>query len=197
MASVDLRNVQVLFLEMQPAVVASVRTIDQKVLCNAAGAVLQISRALELPTIASVVPIGSAAPELIEELSLLPPSTRTTITPFSDNGQRARIQEAGRKVLAVGGVSSEIAVLNTVLAARKAGYEVHVLMDCCGGLDERTEATALRQIELAGAIPSNVSSFFTAMVDDMATTEGGAIMGALAKLWSWDVDGEAAAPLQG
>lgn len=194
MASIDPRHVQVLLLEMQPAVVAAVRTIPQEMLRKAVAAVRRISSEFEVPTLASVVPLGSAPPELILELAALRAVMRTTITPFRDSALRAQLAEADRKVLAVCGVSSEIAVLNTVLDARRDGYEVHVLLDCCGGLSERTEAAALRRMERAGAVPSNVSSFFTGMIDDMATPQGGAVMGALAEMWGWKVESEAPAP---
>ncbi len=187
MASINSENVQILLLEMQPVVIASVRTVSPDVLRKAASAVRQAGEALGLPILASVVPLGPASPELIGELASIPPAVRTTITPFGDNAQCGRMKAAGRMVLAVGGVSSEIAVVNTVLEARREGYDVHVLLDCCGGLSQRSETGALRQMELAGAVPSNVSSFFTAMIDDMATAKGGAVMGALAELWSWNV----------
>ena len=196
MATIIPDQVQVLLLEMQPATIAAIRTAPQDVLRKAAAAVARISDSLGLPMLASVVPLGSAEPELIAELAALQPITRTTITPFGANAQRARLEAAGRKVLAVGGVSSEIAVLNTVLDALGEGYEVHVLLDCCGGLSERSDAAALRRMELAGAVPSNVSSFFTSMIDDMATPQGGSVMGALAEMWGWNAEGDAPADAQ-
>jgi Isochorismatase family len=64
----------------------------------------------------------------------------------------------------IGGVSSEIAILHSVLGARRRGYELFVLTDCCAGLGQRTEASAFHQMQAAGATLSNLSSFFTGFV---------------------------------
>jgi uncharacterized protein (TIGR02246 family) len=179
-------NVQIVLLEMQPTIVDSSRTCSSAALRRAAEAVKTTADALGIPILASVVPLGEEDPALIEELGFLSPLARTTISLFGNEQARSKIASSGRKVLAVGGVSSEIAILHTVLDARRAGYDVHLLMDCCAGLSDRSETAALKQMEAAGAVASNVSSFFTGLVDNMTSDAGRAVMDAMAKLWSWE-----------
>ena len=196
MSALTADDVQIVFLEMQPVIVASSRTHSSVALRRSAAAVKAMADALYIPVLASVVPLGEEDPALIEELGAVTPLVRTTISLFGHEQARNKVAAAGRKILAIGGVSSEIAILHTVLDARREGYEVHLLMDCCGGLSDRSEAAALKQMEAAGAVASNVSSFFTSLIDDMTSNAGRTLMGAIAKLWSWNSgnDGEAPRP---
>jgi nicotinamidase-related amidase len=63
-------------------------------------------------------------------------------------------------------------VLRAVLDARAQGYEVLVPVDACGGMSQRTEGAALRQIEAAGAITTSVVSIATKLVPDFTTDLG-------------------------
>ena len=131
------------------------------------------------------MPFEGRLPQLIEELTDVEPRIRSVVSPFADQPTAAALRDTRRRTLVIGGVSSEIAVLHAVLDARRDGYEVHVLVDLCGGLSVRTEASAFGQMSAAGATLSNVSSFFTGRIGDLVSPEGKAVMGGLALLWSW------------
>lgn len=177
----------ILLLELQPEIVKSSKTVPEDALRRAIGALVSAGQDLGIPALASVVPLGSAAPTLIGEAGKLSPFVRTTISAFDDARISDAIGSSGRRLLLLAGVSSEIAVLQSAIDARRRGFEVHVLADCCGGLSKRTEATAFRQIEQAGGVISNVSSCLTSFVSDMATPAGQTVMAALAELWSWEL----------
>jgi hypothetical protein len=53
-----------------------------------------------------------------------------------------------------------------------AGYRAYVPVDACGGLSQRTEDAALRQIEAAGGVTTSVVSLVTAMAPDAAQELG-------------------------
>jgi len=61
-----------------------------------------------------------------------------------------------RKTLVIAGFATEVAVLQTALDARKAGYTVYVAVDATGSRSGRTEHAAMQQMEMAGAIPTSV-----------------------------------------
>jgi nicotinamidase-related amidase len=82
------------------------------------------------------------------------------------------IERSGRKMLIVAGFMMEAVVLDTVLDARAAGYEVLVAVDACGSPCLRTEQAVLRQMESAGAIPTSVVSIGTKLSPDFATDKG-------------------------
>ncbi|PXB00043.1 hypothetical protein DMC47_00040 [Nostoc sp. 3335mG] len=185
MNAAKISDLLILFVEMQPPIVASASTQSAAAVRRTSVALKQIADDLEIPVIASAVPLGDEAPTLIDELASVEVQVRTSVSVVADDACRHRIAEHGRKTLVLAGVSSEIAILHTALDARGAGYEVAVLIDCCGGLSRRTEATALDQMRMAGVQVTNTSSFFTGMFSDMTSLEGRAVMGALAELWSW------------
>ena len=188
MLPVSSDDVQIVLVEAQPPIVAFSRTQPEGDLRKAIATVRRIAGALSIPMTITTVSLSAEPPALLQELGGAQAWLRSIISPLGDTNLREHIKRVARRTLAVGGMSSEIAILRTVLDARELGYEVHLLMDCCGGLSLRTEAAALDQMKAAGAVISNVSSFFSSQVDDTKSPAGESVMGALADLWSWSVD---------
>ncbi len=62
--------------------------------------------------------------------------------------------------------------MHAVLDALKSGYQVLVPVDACGGMSERTEQAAFRQVEAAGAITTSVVSIATRLSPDFTTEQG-------------------------
>jgi nicotinamidase-related amidase len=181
-----LTDAVIVFCEMQPSIVAFSRTYPETQLRRAAALLSATAETLAIPVFTAVVPLGAdLQPELIAELAGHRPRARSAVGIFDDEDLRREIAATGRKLVALAGVSSEIAILHAALGARREGYDVHVLVDGCGGLSERTERSAFGQIEAAGAMLSNISSFLTGLVPDMGSPEGQAVMGGLADLWGW------------
>lgn len=178
-------EVQILLLELQPAIVAASQTVPGDRLRRAAATLMEVARAAGIPVTASVVPLDGQPLDLVEELAGVDRLARTTVGAFDDPALSDRIAAPGRKVLIIGGVSSEIAVLHAVLGARRAGHDVEVLLDLCGGLDPRSEQAAFERMWREGAQASSVSSFATGLITDMTTTVGSAIMQALDRHWRW------------
>ena len=126
-------DAQMLLLEIQPAITAASRTQPDAALRQAAAAAWNLAAVLGIPILASTVPIGGAVPALVDGLRPLEPHMRSAVGLFDDGQARSRIAANGRSVLAIGGVSSEIAVLHAVLGARRAGYDVHVPVTAAAG----------------------------------------------------------------
>ena len=168
-------STQLLLCDLQPAIVARSKTIDPGVLNKSAGVLLEVAKLFSLPTTLSVVPEGDKAPELIPELrdsGFTQEKLRATASPFLDGATKNSLAQSRRKVLIIGGVATEAVVLHAVLDARAEGYEVLVPVDACGGMSERTEQAALRQIEAAGAITTSVVSIATKLAPDFTTDLG-------------------------
>jgi nicotinamidase-related amidase len=102
---------------------------------------------------------------------------RTQTTAFADAALVAELQKTGRKVLVLAGVASEIVVQRTALDALAARFEVHVAVDACGGLSQRTEEAAWRRIVSAGAATTSVTTFAAELAGDFTTEAGGATLG--------------------
>ena len=168
-------SAQLLLCDLQPEIVARSKTIDRDVLCKSAGVLLEIAKLFSLPTTFSVVPEGNKAPELISELrgsGFAQEKLRASASPFFDEATKNLLAQSRRNVLVIGGCATEAVVLHAVLDARAQGYQVLVPVDACGGLSERTEQAALRQIIAAGAITTSVVSIGTKLAPDFTTDLG-------------------------
>jgi hypothetical protein len=178
-------SAQLLLCDLQPEIVARSKTIDRDVLSKSAGVLLEIARLFSLPTTLSVVPEGDKPPELISELrgsGFAQEKLRASASPLFDEATKNLLAESKRKVLIIGGFATEAVVLHAVLDARTQGYDVLVPVDVCGGMSERTEQAALRQIRAAGAITTSVVSIATKLAPDFTTDLGKSLFNIVQRL---------------
>ena len=179
------QSTQVLLCDLQKQIVARSKTTDRETLAKSAGVLLDLAKLFALPTTLSVVPEGEKAPELIPELrnsGFAQEKLRSSASPFTEPSTAEALARPGRKVLVVAGFATEVVVLHAVLDARKQGYLVLIPVDVCGGMSERTEQAALRQIEAAGAISTSVVSIATKLAPDFTTDLGKQMFGIVQKL---------------
>lgn len=175
----------IVLTDLQPEIVRRSRTNSETSLRRASGILRDAAGALGIPVLQSVIRLGpGTTSEVISELDGGEPLIRSTVGVFDHDESRNAIRAHGRTVVAVGGVSSEVAVLHAVLGARRLGYPVHVLVDVCGSLDERTEAAAFKRMEAAGATLSSIPSLITELTPDLDSPGFGAMLGLLSRLWS-------------
>jgi hypothetical protein len=168
-------SAQVLFCDLQKQIVARSKTTEPDALRQSAGVLLQLAKLFRLPTTLSVVPEQEKAPESIPELrngGFAPEKLRASASPFRDEATIQRLAGTDRKVLILAGFATEVVVLQAALDGRKQGYEVLVAVDACGGMSERTEQAALRQMEGAGVLISSVVSIATKLAPDFTTDQG-------------------------
>ena len=167
---------QILLCDLQKQIVARSKTMQPAGLSKSAGVLLQLAKLFSLPAILSVVPEDGKAPELIPELEVgygtVPHFLRSSANPFLDQNTRNALAKNDRKTMIIAGFATEAVVLYAVLDAVKAGYKVIVPVDACGGLSERTEQAAFRQIEAAGAVTTSVVSIAIALAPDFTTDLG-------------------------
>ncbi|MFB4300550.1 isochorismatase family protein [Actinomadura sp. NTSP31] len=168
---IDQRTVQLVFADLQDSIVALSRTNAPETIRRSAGVLGGIAQTLDIPFTVSVAP-RPGGPGVIAELPETPPFVRSGPCCWDDPAWREAIDAEARKTLAICGVTSEIVVLHTALDALADGYDVIVLVDASGGLSERTENAALRQIEAAGGTVTSVASFVTSMVRDFSNPTG-------------------------
>ncbi|MCU1263141.1 MAG: hypothetical protein JWO80_6026 [Bryobacterales bacterium] len=179
------QSTQVLLCDLQKQIVARSKTTDMETLAKSAGVLLELAKLFALPTTLSVVPEGENPPELIPELrnsGFAQEKLRASTSPFTEPSTVEVLARSERKVLVIGGFATEVVVLHAVLDARKRGYQVLVPVDACGGMSERTEQAALRQIEAAGATTTSVVSIATKLAPDFMSDLGKQMFGIVQKL---------------
>ncbi|WP_207621089.1 isochorismatase family protein [Streptosporangium minutum] len=174
----DHRAIQIVFADLQDSIVTLSRTNSPETIRRSAGVLGKVAQALDIPFTVSVAP-RPGGPGVIAELPETLPFVRSGPSCWEDEAWREAIAAEARKTLTICGVTSEIVVLHTALDALADGYDVLVLVDASGGMSERTENAALRQIEAAGGTVTSVASFVTSMVRDFTTPTGRGVITAL------------------
>ncbi|WP_327085314.1 isochorismatase family protein [Nonomuraea sp. NBC_01738] len=175
----DQNSVQIILADLQDSIIGASRTCPPEDIRRAVTTITGVARVLGLPVTVSAAP-RPGGPGVIEEIPKdAPLFVRTGPSCWDDEAGRAAIENHGRPVLALCGVTSEIVILRTALDALAAGYQVQVLVDACGGLGERGESAAFRQIEAAGGVVTSVPGFVADMVRDFTTPQGREVIAAL------------------
>lgn len=170
------KEVQLLFADLQPQIVERSKTTDPKMIAQSAAVLAQLAKVFSLPIAISVVPEGGEAPVLIPELAKeateAPQFIRASASPSLDEKTKLALEANARKTLVIAGFATEVVVLHSVVGAIEAGYRVIVPVDACGGMSERTESAALRQIEAFGGEVSSTATIATSLEPDFTTDLG-------------------------
>jgi nicotinamidase-related amidase len=167
-------NAAVLFLDLQSEIVANSRTVPLARLRVRAAALAKLAALHALPVFASSVPPGGEyLRDVLEPLPTLKPRPRTQTSAFADDGLVDLLRTSGRTVLVLSGVATEIVVQRTALDALEAGFDVHVAVDACGGVDPRTEEAAWRRIVQAGGVTTSCTTFGAELTGDFSGEIGG------------------------
>jgi nicotinamidase-related amidase len=100
-------------------------------------------------------PSGPLYPELVDVIGAeqLVIERAGNFNSFLDPAFAAAVREQGRPKLAIGGVSTEGCVLQTVLGGLREGYEVYVVADACASISRETHDTSIQRMAMSGAIP--------------------------------------------
>ncbi|MFI6966165.1 isochorismatase family protein [Streptomyces sp. NPDC050255] len=175
---IDHRTVQVVFADLQDSVVGLSSTNSPETIRRSAGVLGRITQTLNIPFTVSVAP-RPGGPGVIAELPRATPFVRGGSCCWDDGAWREAIAARARGTLVICGVTSEIVVLHTALDALAGGYDVVVPVDACGGMSERTENAAFRQIEAAGGTVTSVAGLVTGMVRDFTDPTGRNVITAL------------------
>jgi hypothetical protein len=167
---------QILFVDIQPEIVGSSKTNPPDKLVQSAVAIARIGKLFGLPMHASVVPTGAGEPRLVPELAAeltgVTPLTRTMAPVFDDPPTADAIARTGRHDLVICGVVTEVAVLLACFGAVARGHEVHVPVDACGGITQRTEEAAFRRIESFDANTAATVTLGAVLAMDLGSPKG-------------------------
>ncbi len=171
-------NVAIIFLDLQTEIVKNSRTVPVEQLRVRAAGLAKLAALHGLPAYASSVPPGGEyLADVLEPLAGLQPRPRTETTAFADAGLVELLRAGGRSIFVLSGVASEIVVQRTALDALAAGFSVHVAVDACGGISERTEDAAWRRIVQAGGVTTSTTTLIAELAGDFTTELGGKSLG--------------------
>ncbi len=161
-----------LFADLQAGIVDLSRTRPLDKLRKSVAGLATLAKIYAMPFVVSGVRgADGAEPPMLAEieqaLGSYPVHYRTTCDSFRNAGIVEAIRATGRKTLLIAGVATELAVQLPALTATAQGYRVFVVLDACGGVDERSEDAALRRIAQAGASTVSVFTLAGELIEDL------------------------------
>ena len=147
------------FIDNQTGLMASVETFDPDRLRQAVLALRHIAGIYGLPVILTASdPSNPQGPgPVIPELTTAFPDSeviaRTAIGAWDDPGFVAAVEASKRRQLIVSGIATDAGVSFTALGAKRAGYEVFVVVDACASWSSAAHDSGLMRMTAAGIIP--------------------------------------------
>ncbi|MEN5033128.1 isochorismatase family protein [Pseudomonas sp. TWI929] len=162
-------------------------TVSQQSLTRSAGALARLAEIFDIPTIALCIPKGedtdpTIIPEITNARSTFQQIRRTRPDSFESEAFCSALEATGRNTLILCGVATEIVVQWLALSGIANGYQVHLVVDACGGLSERTEQASLRRMEAAGVVMTSVASLAGEISGDFVTSPGREAIGVVYQL---------------
>ena len=128
-----------------------------------------------------LLPVDSIALSVGRDPSLSRSSGSRTASVADEKTEEA-LAANRRNTLIISGFATEAVVLHAATVAIAGGYRVLIPVDACGGLSERTEAAAFRQIEAFGGETTSVVTLATALVPDFSSDLGQRLVSILQQL---------------
>jgi nicotinamidase-related amidase len=156
-----IENSLVLLIDHQPGVALAIQSIDLGLLVNNVAGLAQAAKDLGVPTVLTTVgaqgsvlvdPIFKEISDIFPEIT---PIDRPSSHAWSHPDVRAAVDATGRKKLIMAGLVTEVCLTQSVLAARKDGFDVYFVSDCSGGVTKEAHDDAKVRMTMAGAKPIN------------------------------------------
>ena len=171
---ITIDNSVLIFIDHQPWVAFSVKSIDAGLLVNNLAGLAASAKALDVPTILTTVgakgilndpPIKGLA-DVIPDVT---PIDRVSTNAWEDI--REAVAATGRKTLLIAGLWTEVCLAQTAISAMKDGYRVFFVSDCSGGMSVEAHEDAKKRLVQAGATPINWMAVICEWTPDYTSDE--------------------------
>lgn len=150
-------NSAMLFVDHQPQMFFGVQSIDRQILINNVVGLAKAARIFKVPTVLTTIAAESFSGPILPQLQgVFPdkkPIDRSNMNAWEDDKFVAEVKKIGRKKLIIAGLWTEVCVAFPAISALEAGYEVYVVADACGDVNEMSHDMAMQRVIQAGAVP--------------------------------------------
>lgn len=130
-------------------------SMDAVTLRNNAALVAHAARLFEVSTILTTVAEESFSGLIFREFKETLPDVevmdRTTMNTFEATNIVIRVNAIGTSRIVLGGLWTSVCVVGMVLSAIDQGFEVYVIADACGDVNDESRGRAMDRRVLAGA----------------------------------------------
>jgi nicotinamidase-related amidase len=150
-------NCVVTMIDLQPQMLFGVANFDRQTVINNNVALAKAVRVFEVPFVLSTVETksfsGGTWPQVLAALGSPAPIERTSMNSWDDKNFVAAVEKTGRKKIVLTGLWTETCVALPTIQAIHDGYEVYVVEDCCGDVNQLSHDNAMKRVIQAGAKP--------------------------------------------
>lgn len=166
------QNSQLIIIDHQPQMAFGVQSIDRQALKNNVVALAKSAKTFKVPTTITTVETESFSGHTYPEiLAVLPDNKiieRTSMNSWDDDTFVAAVKATGRKKLLLTGLWTETCIALPTIQAIHDGYEVYVVEDCCGDVNQLSHDNAMKRMIQAGATPVTALSVMLELQRDWA-----------------------------
>lgn len=150
-------NCVVAIIDLQPQMLFGVANFDRQSIINNNIVLAKAARVFNVPVVISTVETKSFSGYMWPQIQAIfpdrKPVERTTMNSWDDKNFVAAIEKTGRKKIVLSGLWTETCVALPTIQAIHDGYEVYVVEDCCGDINQLSHDNAMKRVVQAGARP--------------------------------------------
>jgi nicotinamidase-related amidase len=150
-------NCVVAIIDLQPQMLFGVANFDRQMIINNNVALLKAAKVFEIPVVLSTVETKSFSGNMWPQIQAIFPNQtpieRTSMNSWDDKNFVAAIERSGKKKIVLTGLWTETCVALPTVQAIHDNYEVYVVEDCCGDVNQLSHDNAMKRVIQAGAKP--------------------------------------------
>src|SRR5258707_5809196 len=169
------QNAAFLFIDYQPAQLATIRSMDSALLLKNAVSTVKTIKTFGVPVVHSTVNVasgqGTTLPELAELLADDKPLDRTTVNSWEDIEFLEAVRATGRRKLVICALWTEVCMAFTALDALREGYDVYPVVDAIAGTSPEAHRAGLDRVVQAGGQPISWVSLACELQRDWARAD--------------------------
>jgi nicotinamidase-related amidase len=150
-------NCVVAVIDLQPQMLFGVANFDRQMIINNNVALLKAAKVFDVPVVLSTVETKSFSGNMWPQIQAIFPNQtpieRTSMNSWDDRNFVAAIEKSGKKKIVLSGLWTETCVALPTVQAIQDGYDIYVVEDCCGDVNQLSHDNAMKRVIQAGAKP--------------------------------------------
>jgi nicotinamidase-related amidase len=150
-------NCVLALIDHQPQMLFGTSNFDRQGIINNNVAISKAARVFEVPVVLTTVETksfsGNMWPQIRAVFPGQEPIERSSMNSWDDKNFVAAIERSGRKKIVLAGLWTETCVALPTIQAIHDGYEIYVVEDCCGDVNQLSHEISMQRVIQAGAKP--------------------------------------------
>ena len=150
-------NCVVTLIDLQPQMLFGVQNFDRQAVVSNNVMLAKATRVFGIPIVISTVETKAFSGNLWPQVRAVYPEQglieRSSMNSWDDENFVAAVKATGRKKIVLAGLWTETCVALATIQAMFDGFEVFVVEDCCGDINQLSHDNAMRRVVQAGARP--------------------------------------------